>query len=129
MDGDVQRLRSVAWVVAPDADVPQRQLLAQAQVGFEPRPLLRRGGRLNALLQGAPIGEVLAYLLPAVDDRIGQVSGLVLREALGAQQRVVLLARHRELRQWQHAHDGAIVCQVDVVARIALGVVRLAGAL
>ena len=90
MHGDMQRLRGVAVVVAPDADVAQGELLAQPAVGLEPGALLGRGRRLGALDGGAPIGEVLADLLPAVEDGIGQVARLVLVEALGAQQRVVL---------------------------------------
>ena len=50
-----------------------------------------------------------------------------MREALGAQLGVVGLARWRQLGQWHHTHDLAVVAQVDIVARVALSVMDLAG--
>ena len=87
------------------------------------------GRRLRALHISAPVGEVLPDLLPAVDDRVRQIACLVLRESAGPELRVVRLARHRQLVERQDAHRPCRRRQVDVVAGVALLVVRLARAL
>jgi hypothetical protein len=108
---------------------PDGQLLAQSSVGIEPGALLRRCRRLDRLRQRSPVGEVLSDLFTAVDDRIREVASLVLREAAGAQLGVIGPPGGRELGERDHAYDIGIVSHVDVVAGIALGIVRLAGAL
>src|SRR4051812_11096948 len=95
VDGDMQGLRGVADVVAPDANIAKRQLLAKPAIGFEPSPLLRGGRCLGALHRSAPIGEVLPDLLPAVDDRVRQVAGAVLRKTAGPELRIIGLPRRR----------------------------------
>ena len=73
-----------------------------------------------ALHRRSPISEVLSDLLPAINDGVEQIAGLVLGETLGPQLRIVRLACDWQLGNWKRAHHRAIISQVDVVAGIAL---------
>ena len=83
MHGNVQGLRRVGRIVAPHADVPKDEPLSQLAISLEPRLLLGRRRGLRAFSGSPPKGEVLAKLLPTVDDRVGKVACLILGEALG----------------------------------------------
>ncbi len=90
MDGGVVRLRTVADIVAQNADVAQGQGLAAFAIDPVPGPALQIGLARLGRVQHADIGEVAHQLLPAVHDGVRQVSGVVDVQPGGDQGRVIL---------------------------------------
>ena len=125
------RLRAVADIVTHDADVAQDQGLATQAVGAVPGLALHVRLALFGGVQHAPIGEVAAQLLPAVDHGVGQIAGVVDAQAGLGQGGVVFRFQARQVVDAHAAlvEDPALVVQVDEVGGVAFAIVRLAGAL
>ena len=125
------RLRAVADIVGQDADVAQDQGLATLTVGAVPGLLARV--RLAPLGGGqhAPVGEVTAQVLIGVHHGVGQIAGVVDAEARLGQGRVIVGLQPRQGVDGRAVgvHCEAVVVEVDEVGRVALAVMRLAGAL
>ncbi len=125
---DVHRLAAVADVVRPVAEVSEDQVFAPGKIMLLPGSSRRIVLARNGGGQHLPIREVDDQLLPSVDDRIGQIAGVVAVRADGAERRVVVRARERQGVQPRAAQDLALIIHVDVVAGVPGGVVGLAGA-
>ncbi|HZB90031.1 MAG TPA: hypothetical protein VE397_01235 [Stellaceae bacterium] len=125
----MHRLAAVADEVAPIAEIADRQQLAQLPVAGKPEAVTAPRRPFFARRVDAPMGEILDQLLPAVDDRVIEIAGLVLVAAGLAQQRVVFLARRRQRVERELPRHLGVVIEVHVVAGVALGVMRPAGAL
>ncbi len=127
MHRHVHGLAAVADEVAPVAEVAHHDQLAQLAIGGEPPAVDVRGGRALAQPVGAPIAEVLHQLLVAVDDRIGQPARLP-AVGMGRGERLLVgLAVGRQGVEGGSAQHLARIVQVDEVAGVEVGVVRLPG--
>ncbi|MNS92178.1 hypothetical protein D3C72_1263040 [compost metagenome] len=131
VDRHVVRLRAVADVVGQHADVAQDQGLAAFAVGAVPG--LLAGVALTALGGGqdTPVGEIAAQVLIGVHQGVGQIADLVDLDARLHQGRVEVRFEPRQGVDVRAAgrHRMAVVVKVDEVGRVALAVMRLAGAL
>ena len=125
------RLRAVADIVTHDADVAQDQGLATQAVGAVPGLALHVRLALFGGVQHAPIGEVAAQLLPAVDHGVGQIAGVVDVQTSLGQGGVIFGFQARQVVDAHAAlvEDMTLVVQINEVGGVALAVVRLAGAL
>ena len=125
----MHRLAGVARIVTPDTEVADENRLAAPAVGIEPGAIFGADGRLRADGCRTPVTEILHQLLPAIDDGIGQVAGVVLRPALGRESGIVGFPRDRQGLEREHTARQPVVVDMDEVSGIALGIVRITGAL
>ena len=130
MHGHMHGLAGIADKMRPYAQITQRQQLPHLfgvriaalfglGEGEFPRIFLRRDIQ-------AKQRKVLYQLLPAIHQIVRQVAGLVFVTAHGAQSRVVGFAAGRQVGQSGPAKDRAVIGQIQEMARIKIGVMRLA---
>ncbi len=124
----MQGLAGVADIVGPDAEVLNGLRLAPLAVALQPRLVGRVLLQPHGRHVGAPIGEVLGQLLPAVDDRIGQEARLAAFGPRGPERGLVVGPGRRQGAERRPPEDPALVVEVHEVPWVAHVVVHLARA-
>lgn len=124
-------LAGITDKMRPDAQIAQSEQLAHGQRMGGIAALGRSEAKFPGIFPCRHVtpqqGKILYQLLPAVHQVVRQEAGLVFVTAHGSERRIIILPCRRQSRELRTAQDGAVVRYIQKMARIEIGIVRLAG--